>query len=233
MITGKDEDRYKFVEIAILNFRQQTHPNKHLIIINHGNKDIKKIPNLKLDNDITQVMFDKDKFTLGDMRNFSLELIPYGSLWIIWDDDDWRHSRYLELLHKNMVKYDADAVFFQNRIDYNMNNKFAYRCKFNNGMPFVLSKKVELIQYLAKDSLEDIRLYNDYELFGKKIHIVNNDPRWYIRMIHGKNTSLYVDKDKKQIVNYSSESLYHEFDVTKKEKEYVDKIVKTYFLKIL
>ena len=227
MITGKDEDRYKFVDIAITNFKQQTHPDKHLLIINHGTKV------LKTDDDITQIMFDKKAFTLGDMRNFSLEMIPYGALWIIWDDDDWKHTRYLELLYKNMVEHKADVVFFKNRLDYNLNNKFAYRCKFDKGMPFVLSKKFETIQYLSKDSLEDIRLHNDYELFGKTIHIINNDPRWYIRTLHGKNTSLYVDQGKNSIVNYSSGSLYHEYEVTSEERAYADKIVQTYYKNLL
>ena len=226
LITGKNEDRYKFVNIAIKNFNQQTHPNKHLIIINHGNKDLTYLES----NNVTHIIFDKlNEFTLGDMRNFSLEMIPYGALWTIWDDDDWRHSKYLELLYSNMINHKADVVFFKNRIDFNINNNFAYRSKFDNGMPFILSKKIETIQYLSKDSLEDIRLYNDYELFSRKIHIINNDPRWYIRTIHGKNTSLYVDYEKNSIVNYSPESLYHEFDVTPKERAYAQKIIDIHF----
>lgn len=227
MITGKDESRYKFVDIAVENFNQQTYSDKHLVIVNHGKRTI------FLNNpNITEIMFDKSNFTLGDMRNFSLNLIPHGSFWTVWDDDDWRHSRYLELLYKTLQSHNVDAVFFKNRIDYNINNHFAYRCKFDNGMPFVLSKKIELIQYLSKDSLEDIRLYNDYELFGLKTYVINNDPRWYIRTLHGKNTSLFVDDQKNSIVNYSTESLYHEYDVTPKEKTYVEKIIETYYKNI-
>ena len=77
--------------------------------------------------------------------------------------------------------------------------------------------------------MEDIRLHNDFELYHKSIVIINNDPRWYIRTIHGQNTSLYVDNKKSAIINYSDESMYHEFDATKKEKGYVEKIIEIYY----
>jgi hypothetical protein len=167
--------------------------------------------------------------TLGDMRNFSLEMVPFNGLWTVWDDDDWRHDRYLELLYKNMVEKKADAVFFMNRLDFNLNNGFTYRCKFSKGMPFLLSKKADVIRYLSKDSLEDIRLYNDLELHGMNTSVINNDPRWYIRTIHGTNTSLYVDNAKKSIVLYNDDSQYHEFDATEKERTYARKIIELYY----
>lgn len=225
MMTGKNEDRYKFVQIAIDNFMEQTYINKHLIIINHGTKSLKQLEN----ESITELHFNKDKMTLGDMRNFAIEMIPFGSLWTIWDDDDWRHKRYLELMYKNMKDNSADVVFIKNRIDYNMRNNFVYRSRFEKGMPFVLCKKTEVIRYLPKDSLEDIRLLNDFELYDKKTYLINNDPRWYIRTIHGTNTSLFVNNERKEIVNYAPESTYHEFNVTDKELSYAEKIIEQYF----
>lgn len=227
MMTGKNEDRYKFVDIAIENFNQQTYVNKFMIIINHGTRS------LDLPSNITEVMFDKRFLTLGDMRNYSIDLIPQNALWTIWDDDDWRHDKYLELLYKKLLESKADVVFLKNRLDYNMNNNFVYRCKFDKGMPFFLAKKTEVIRYLAKDSLEDIRLYNDFELYNKKIYLMDNDPRLYIRTLHIANTSLYVDNTKNEIVNYSSESNYHEYDAIEREKEYAKKIIDAYFQEII
>jgi hypothetical protein len=228
MVTGKNEDRYKFVEIALANFKQQTYPNKHLIIINHGQKSLNEIQN----QNITVIPFDKAHMTLGDMRNFSLEMVPINSLWTIWDDDDWRHKRYLELLVKALLDNKADAVFFKNRLDFNINTGYVYRSTFEKGMPFVLCKKFEVIRYLSKDSLEDIRLYNDLELHNKKIVLLDNDPRWYVRTIHEANTSLYVDKNKTSTVNYSKESSYHEYTATQKEDSYARKIIEIYFRNI-
>jgi len=100
-------------------------------------------------------------------------------------------------------------------------------------MPFILARKIDNIKYLSKESLEDIRLYLDYDIQNKKIHIINNDPRWYVRLIHGTNTSLFVDNEKKSIVNYSDESKYHEFELTDKERIYTDEIIKKYFKSII
>ncbi len=227
MMTGKNEDRYKFVDIAVKNFNQQTYTNKFLVIINHGHRSL----NLSQDN-IFEVMFDKRYLTLGDMRNYSIDLIPFDALWTIWDDDDWRHSKYLEILYKTLQKTKSDVVFIKNRLDFNMNNNFVYRCKFDKGMPFFLAKKTEVVRYLPKDSLEDIRLFNDFELNEKKIHLLDNDPRLYIRTLHITNTSLYVDNSKNSIIRYGPESKYHEYDAVEKEKQYATKIINTYFTNI-
>lgn len=232
LITGKNEDRYKFIPIALENFRLQTYKNKKLLVINHGKR--KLFPNKNDNKDVIEIMFEKTKnFTLGDMRNFSISMVPYNSIFCIFDDDDYRHPRFIELLYKEMEKNEADVVFFKNRIDYNINTNFAYRSKFDKGMPFILARKIDNIKYLSKDSLEDIRLHLDYDIQNKKIHIINNDPRWYIRLIHGTNTSLFVDNDKKSIVNYSDESKYHEFILTEKERVYADEIIKKNFKSII
>lgn len=224
MMTGKNEDRYKFVDIAVKNFNQQTYENKFMIIINHGHRSV----NVKNKN-ILEVMFDRRFLTLGDMRNFSIDLVPLDSLWTIWDDDDWRHSKYLDILYKKLIESKSDVVFLKNRLDFNMNNGFVYRCKFDKGMPFFLAKKTEVVRYLPKDSLEDIRLHNDFELNNKKIVLLDNDPRLYIRTLHITNTSLYVDNSKNTIVNYSDESKYHEYEALDREKTYATEIIKNNF----
>jgi hypothetical protein len=232
LITGKNDDRYKFIPIALDNFKIQTYPNKKLLIINHGNRIL--FPNENKDKDVIEIMFKKtENFTLGDMRNFSISIVPYESIFCIFDDDDYRHPRYIELLYKEMVANKADVVFFKNRIDYNINTNFGYRSKFDKGMPFILAKKIENIKYLSKNSLEDIRLYLDYDIHNKKIHVINNDPRWYIRLIHGSNTSLFIDNNKKSIINYSDESKYHEYELTDKENNYTNTIIKKYFQSII
>lgn len=229
LITGKNEDRYKFIPIAINNFNEQTYQNKYLLIINHGSKQIVDIHTQK---NITEIMFDKTNFTLGDMRNFALDQIPFENLWCVWDDDDYRHPKYIELLYKYLIDNKADVVFFKNRIDYNINNNFAYRSKFINGMPFVLAKKTEKVRYLSKDSIEDIQLQIDYKNNNKKIIVINNNPMWYIRLIHTSNTSLYVDNEKNSIVEYGDESTYYEFNLTDIEQTYADKIINKYFTNI-
>lgn len=223
MITGKDEQRYKFANISITNFKKQTYENKKLIILNHGNQDIVK----NKESNITEIKMNKTHLSLGDMRNFGLNLIPLNSLWITWDDDDWRSDNFLKILY-NQLK-DNDVVFIQNRLEYNLNNRFIYKSHFSNGMPFFLTRKIEIIQYLDKDSLEDTEIYNSYVDNNFKIKIIDNDPRMYIRIIHTNNSSLYVQEEKKDIVNYSEESIYSESYPNEEETDYCFNIIKKYF----
>jgi hypothetical protein len=224
MITGKDDDRYKFVDISVLNFKKQTYQNKKLLILNHGNKKL----NIN-DKDIVEININNSFITLGDMRNYALTLVPYNSLWITWDDDDWRSDNYLEILYNELYNGNYEAVFIKNRIDYNLNNLFSYECSFKNGMPIFLSKKIENINYLSLNSLEDVNLQDDLKKKNKKIKIIDNDPKLYIRTLHTNNTSLYVDNNKKDIVNYADQSNYKEYNINKTNKEYSDLIIKQYF----
>lgn len=224
MITGKDDDRYKFVNISILNFKKQTYQNKKLLILNHGNKKL----NIN-DKNIIEININNSFITLGDMRNYALTLVPYNSLWITWDDDDWRSDNYLEILYNELYNGNYDAVFIKNRIDYNLNNLFSYECSFKNGMPIFLSKKIENINYLSLNSLEDVNLQDNLKNKKIKIKIIDNDPKLYIRTLHTNNTSLYVDNNKKDIVNYADQSNYKEYNINKTNKEYSDLIIKQYF----
>lgn len=222
MITGKDDYRYNFVDIAIKNFKLQTYNNKKLLIINHGNKKLNIV-----DNNIFEININNKFMTLGDIRNYALTLIPYNCLWTTWDDDDWRINTYLELLYNELK--DNDIIFIKNRLDYNLNNNFCYESNFKFGMPFFLSKKIEKIQYLQLNSLEDENIYNDYKKNNKKIKLLNNDPKIYIRIIHINNTSLYVDKNRDNIINYVKESKYTEKNVNKKDYNYVYNIINKEF----
>lgn len=219
MIIGK---RYNFVNIGINNFVVQTYPNKHLLIINHGDTSISN--QLQSLTNATEVM-GPSHFTLGELRNFAISLVPINALHTTFDDDDWRHPKFLEMLYDELRKNRADVVFFRNRLDVNLTNGFVYRCKFENGTPHPLTKNIPLIKYLNKKTLEDIDLYDQYKRHNKRIHVVNNNPKWYIRTIHDSNTSSFVVNSKRTTVHYAVESSYHEFDATGDEISYAKKIV--------
>lgn len=224
MVTGKDMQRYKFANISITNFKRQTYENKKLIILNHGDQDIIHENN----SDIIEIKINKEHFTLGDIRNFGLNLVPLNSLWITWDDDDWRSDNFLKILYSHLK--DNDVVFIKNRLEYNLNNKFIFKSHFSNGMPFFLSRKIEIIEYLSKDSLEDIQMYDEYSNNDFKIKIIDNDPRMYIRIIHTNNSSLYVEQEKNNITLYSDDSKYTETNPGEEEIKYCFNIIKKYFI---
>lgn len=229
MVTS--DARKRFVHIGIRNFLMQSIKNKYLVIINNSEDEPKLSRNIS-GNNIFEFHIPKQKnsLSLGDLRNIALELVPQGALWTTWDDDDWRVPDYLEKLRNVMASQKADIVFLKNRLEYNMTNGFSYRSEFMQAkMPFFLAKKTSRFKYLDRDSLEDVNVAMDYRAAGKIIYLWNNNPTMYLRNIHGNNSSVYVDNEKRRVLNYAKTSHYHEFDVTKEEQRYIQYIISEYF----
>jgi hypothetical protein len=224
--------RNKFIDYAIGNFIEQTYPNKTLIVINHSPGT--KLINQKYDN-IFEFIVNKEQenFSLGELRNIALDgFIPNGALWTTYDDDDIRSIYYLEQLAKRIIYHDLDLLFIKNRLEYNLNNEFKFKSQFKTGMPFFIARKYYGFKYLNVDSLEDIRVGQDYIKDGKKVAKFNNDPRIYIRVIHGNNTSLYVKNDKNSIVEYNPDNNYREFEATQEEINYINNKIEKYKSKV-
>jgi glycosyltransferase involved in cell wall biosynthesis len=223
MITNKN--RKHFIESALLNFKEQTYPNKVLIVINHSPEE--KLITVPHPN-VHEFVVDKSQqhFSLGGLRNIALDgFVPEGGLWTTYDDDDIRAKDYLEQLCKRIVFHGIDLLFLKNRLEYNINNGFVYRSQFKTGMPFFVAKKYTGFKYLEVDTLEDVRVGQDYQKAGKKVAKFNNDPKLYVRVIHNTNTSAYVRNDKNSIVEYDESTNYHEFEATQEEKEYATSMV--------
>lgn len=229
MITS--DARKHFVPIGIQNFMTQNIKDKYLVIINNSETEPKLSKNIS-GNNIYEFHIPKQKnnLSLGDLRNIALEFVPPGALWTTWDDDDWRAPNYLEQLTSVMSSQKADIVFLKNRLEYNMNNGFSYRSEFKQAtMPFFVAKKIAAFKYLNCDSLEDVNVAKEYTRFGKKVYLWNNTPKMYLRNIHGTNSSVYVDNNKRKIVDYASTSHYHEYDVTREEQRYIQYIISEKF----
>jgi hypothetical protein len=197
MITGGDTTRTKLVKLSIDNFREQTHKNAHLVIMNHGDTPI---PSIELMYNVTEIRITKRKQTLGDLRNMAFEYVPYNGLFCVWDDDDYRSPSFLGLLYTAMKRNGANAVCFTNRLEYNMNNMFAWETYWAQGFVHVLARKHYKIRYDNVDSMEDVHLLDRMRDAYNVFTIANNDPRIYVRLIHKTNTSLYVDKGKETLV---------------------------------
>lgn len=226
MITGKDQKRVMFSRfIGLKNFNMQTYKNKKLIIINHG--DI-PVMTQKQDN-VYEIKINKRNMTLGDLRNFSLTLIPLNAISLTFDDDDWRVPTYIEFMLDTLLKTKSTAVFMKNRLEYNLTNGFSYRSFFDYGSTHMMCIKLEKLQYLSKDTLEDIQLQSDLKSFNKKYTAIDNDPKMYLRIIHENNTSPNAAETKNSLIKVSDDSYYKEFDIDVDNKAYIDKIIRDYY----
>jgi hypothetical protein len=218
MVTGKDASRKHFAEQAIRNFQEQTYPNKALLIINHGTYSLEAAPN------VTEIRITKDEHTtLGDIRNFALEKLPLGSLWAVWDDDDYRRPDYLSKLYTWLVNSGAALVTYTSRLEYNQNTGLIWQSDIPWGSVHILAQRVPNVRYLARDTMEDVDLVNDYRTRGYRVLVKRNyqDPSIYVRLVHGTNTSLYVNPHKSSLVSNGTPSSYNEYAATAKDVEYV------------
>ena len=219
--------RTSFVPKAIANFQMQKHPEKKLIILNHSPGHIfLKQP---IDN-VHEFYIDKltQKFSLGGLRNIALETcIPRGALWTTFDDDDWRRDDYLSTLYSLLKFNRLDLLFLKKWLEYNENTNFTFKSQFKKGWAFFLARKIDATIYDDVDTLEDSRVEEIYKKNGKQVARMNNDPKIYIRVIHSNNTSIFVDPNKNNIVDYAKSQQYQEFEASQAEKDYVMKALGT------
>ena len=236
MITGKTEQRRQFAKIALKNFNIQTYPNKYLVIINedfhsslknHANKQ-------KLDN-VMEVMINKQDhgLTLGDLRNISLEMVPPNAIWTTWDDDDWRHETYLEVLY-NRLKTNPSRKYllYQNRLEHNFKTGFSWKVRIRNGTSIIFAYKDPDIRYDSWNVNEDV-VVKKYILSrvstGESI-IYDNDPLLYVRFVHTDNTSIYVDSKKKRIRDpVSNMSNVIEYEALLRDIKYIHNVIKKHY----
>lgn len=238
MITGKDDKRIKFAKKAVENFMKQDYANKKLVILNHHpdprmkvldtNGDQKQDRNRNERQNCLEICMEKE--SLGHLRNASLEFVPMNACWTIWDDDDWRPHDYLSSLYKVMVDNEADCVAYTTRYEHNSNTKFSWKMTSMKGYPTVLCKKNPLIRYKNVDTMEDVQLLWSIREIGMKLFIYHNvdRPDLYIRLVHGNNSSLYINHQKTTVRPRSSESYsYKEDDISQKEKDFVKRTIST------
>jgi hypothetical protein len=214
MVTGKDNIRYQFAKKSIMNFLIQTYKNKHLIIINHGDKQLVSMNN----NLVTELMVHKANKTLGDLRNISLNHVPEKAIFTTWDDDDWRSSDYLQKLYNVLISNNAEMVMIRNRLEYNLNNNSVWKASLNSGFLTFFMFKDNRLRYSSQNTLEDQIIKTDAYKIGKRVIVYDNDPTIYVRYIHKNNTSPYVKKSKANPEIKGTD--YYESEATIAERAY-------------
>lgn len=230
MITGKNNQRYNFAKIALQNFLQQTYDNKYLIIVNEGKQKIVNCNNDWERKHIfeIQVNREKTKMKLGDLRNISLQLVPPNAIWTTWDDDDWRHKKYLDTLYRALINSRKKFLMYKNRIDHNFNTSLTYRVTIHTGGYIFFAFNDPNIWYDSLDTKEDavVKRYFEEQMKLNKVLLFNNDPKLYIRFIHTNNTSLFINQNKTNLI---SNKVIHETDVSASERLYVNNVIKKYY----
>ena len=187
MITGKDEFHLGLAKSSATSFLNQTYPNKHLVIINDGDYNVKEQFNDKQKKIISEIKLPNKKFNLGRLRNISLEFVPDDALFVQWDDDDWHHHQAVQYQYEHLVKTKSDVVCFQQQTRYFFDRNHAHYFVSKGAIEGTIMARKKDIIYPEMSKGEDSPFYNDYEK-RYKVSVMFNNPILYIRFIHGHNT---------------------------------------------
>lgn len=227
LITGKNAERVQYAKKAVENFLSQTYKEKHLIIVNHDLENKVLDDNIDLNN-IIEIQINKtdQNLTLGHLRNIGLNLVAHDAYWTTWDDDDWRSQTYLNYMMSFVTARDRNVVAITQRLEYNKNTSSSWIGIKPDGFVFFVAPKDLRVQYLLIETMEDKNILADYAK-NYKITLLNNDHKLYVRLVHNTNTSLYVDKNKKYLIQGKT---YYEKDTSKEDKKLLEQLLQTYFI---
>jgi hypothetical protein len=117
----------------------------------------------------------------------------------------------------------------RNRIEYNLNNSFAYKSTLKTGFMTFFSKYDKNLRYDDVSTSEDVRV-KEYATKNMRYVTYDNDAKLYIRLVHNDNTSVYVDGKKKDVRDTSKNKVYFETELYKKERDFVDNIISKYYI---
>jgi hypothetical protein len=220
MITGHTPQRSAYARLAIKNFDSQVYPFKHLIIINQSNIPLVVSPHPK----VTEIISGKTSMSLGALRNHALDSLPEGAYFTTWDDDDWRSPTYLlDFAYASNSPRSIPAL--SARYEYNIISGLTWSAHKPKGFVLFCAPNLKDVRYLDKPTMEDLEILDAYKTKGYSIVPLNNKPNSYIRLVHGNNTSTYVDINKDYMITNPE---FYEQPTTLEEKALIVKIMTPY-----
>jgi len=181
--------RRQFARTALRCWLQQTHPNRKMLILNHGQHPL-VAPDIVASMNIREVMVQRPG-TLGELRNLAFKYLdtPYA---ICWDDDDWHGPTRISVQLQAALAANVPAsaltryttVDLAGKVEPFVQSCKYYRCGCCGG---TLLFKVGAERYPALDRGEDTAFAKLFIPLG--LVQVGNPPLLYVRTCHSENTS--------------------------------------------
>jgi glycosyltransferase involved in cell wall biosynthesis len=181
--------RKKLLERAVQSFRDQTYPEKELLLLYQtDDEETAEYARSLEDNNIMLVEVpSSEKFNLGRFRNRSISECR-GDYFCQWDDDDWSHRDRLSFQMDVIGSSGMPACILFHWLMYDERTGKAY---LSNRRPWegsILCKKSLLgddLRYEEVVKHEDTYLVS--ELFKRNLIFPVMMPKLYIYVYHGDN----------------------------------------------
>jgi glycosyltransferase involved in cell wall biosynthesis len=183
------QGRKKLLERAVQSFRDQTYPNKELVLLYEScDGETAEYVRALEDRNLKSVeIHSSDGFNLGRLRNRSVRECS-GEYFCQWDDDDWSHRERLSFQMDVIRKSGMPACILFHWLMYDERTGKAY---LSNRRPWegsLLCKTSLLGGSLMYEEVvrhEDTHLVT--ELFRRSLLFPVMMPKLYIYVYHGGN----------------------------------------------
>jgi glycosyltransferase involved in cell wall biosynthesis len=180
------------LERAIACFTYQSYMPKQLIIV-YEEADLSTrsyIESLTSNPDIkiVSILDNQHKFTLGELRNISVQQAD-GEYACIWDDDDWYSSDRLKIQMKYLQEAGKQASVLLRLIIYDVLAQKSYLSYARPWEGSLLCRKtlLESYPYPAQARGEDTPVVEKLVAEGY-VELIRREPGVYVYHYHGRNT---------------------------------------------
>ena len=171
---------------AIECFRQQTWPNRELVVVcAAADSELPEYLATLADPGIRYLT--APPVVLGELRNVSVDAAR-GELLCLWDDDDLYHPERLEFQYRQLVASDAAAHFISRLLMWWPEQRrlaISSRRMWEGSM---LCRRPALGNYPSLVRREDTQVVRDLRAGGHRL-THTDQPFAYCYVVHGANTS--------------------------------------------
>ncbi len=183
-------NRLKLASRAVRCFKNQTYPNKELVVIDDGEADYGPLLAELPADEVRYVKLEKKPDSiLGKLRNRSLEEAT-GEFRLHWDDDDWIHPDRIQR-QVDVMQQGYDAVTLHGSIMHLDTPEFfdhPYIGYLKQGWPAsIMHRKDDAARFPELRKAED-SIYLQHWLQKRYHQMPAEDSYLHVRCFHGSNT---------------------------------------------
>jgi glycosyltransferase involved in cell wall biosynthesis len=183
-------NRRQFVPFAIQYFLHQNYPLKELIIVDDGTDAIEDLV-----PDETQFNYIRlpKRTSIGAKRNLAAEESE-AQIILHWDDDDWHAPYRIRYQVENLIKNEADICGNDRLLFYDLKTQalWLYEFPYPGKIWLAGGSLCYTKSFWQKHKFDDTNFGEDTRFIWKKPlgnAVILPDFKFYIAMIHSKNTS--------------------------------------------
>lgn len=183
-------NRRPFIPLALERFREQSYPNRELIVVDDGSDPV---GDLVRDQPAVRYIRLERRMSIGGKRNIACQE-SRGELVAHWDDDDWYSPDRLMRQAAPILRGEADVTGLENRFVLQMphgrfwtTNRQLHRSMFVcdvHGGTLVFRRSIWTagVRYPEVDLAEDAAFVRDAVRRGKRLARIDNDGAFvYVR----------------------------------------------------